>query len=163
MNQKNMQIKQKNRIIIIFTLIVISIMINIYSFARPGPLVDILYRIIMNNDRSIVYLNTGLDNFIEKNVHEGNLFLKFKGYGMLEKESDNDVPLMIYMRICYKMYPREVYVVKPDVVVNKGADIMKNPFNPDKQWLKEHGVKKVLTIIKNPHNNNIGTILDNVE
>lgn len=140
--------------IAITLLLVISLMINIYSFLRPGPLVAIIKKSVIKQDNSIFYFITGLDKFLINKVPKGNLFLKFKGYGALDKESDSDLPLLIYMRAYYTLYPRETFVVKPGVVVNKGEDIMKNPFDPDTEWLKKHGVTKVVTIINNQENGN---------
>ncbi len=100
---------------IIAVLIAVSIAVNIVSFIRPGPLVDIIYQVLFKEDMTHVYFNTGLDQFLAKYVAEGNLFIKFKGYGSLNKESDT--PLLIYMRAYYTLYPRKVYVVKPGIVV----------------------------------------------
>jgi len=151
------------KVIAITLLVIISIAINIYSLFRPGPLVDIIQQVMIKDDQSRIYFNTGLDRFLAEKVPEGNLFLKFKGYGKLDKESDTDTPLLIYMRAYYTLYPRHTYVVEPEVIVNKGEDIMKNPFNPDLKWLKEHGVSKVVTIIKNPTNGNTEFEIEDVE
>lgn len=151
------------KIIIAIGLVIISIFINLYAFMKPGPLVGIINEVVFQKNNTRVYFNTGLDNFLKAKVPKGNLFLKFKGYGQLDKESDADIPLMIYMRAYYTLYPRQTFVVKPGIVVNKGQDIIKNPFNPDTQWLKENGVSKVVTIIKNPMNGNTEFDIHNVE
>ena len=131
----------------IYSLIVISLTINIYSFCRPAPLTEILYQVLIQKDTSRVYFNTGLKRFLEKNVPEGNLFVKFKGYNTLKKESEVDSPILMYMWAYYTLYPRQTYAVSPGTVVNQGENIIAHPFNPDRKWLNEHGVKRIITFI----------------
>lgn len=155
-----MKFLTKYKTIILSILIIISIGINIAAFLQPSPLISILHQILIEKDVTRVYLNTGLDEFLAENVLKGNLFLKFRGYDTSGKANDFITPNLIYMRAYYTLYPRETYVVKPDVVVNNGHDILADPFHPDKAWLQEHGVKKVVTFTFNAE---YGTTAFNIE
>ena len=138
-------ISDVNRQFLLYSLVVFSVILNIYSFCRPAPLTDILYQVLVRKNTSRIYFNTGLKRFLEQNVPDGNLFLKFRGYDTLKKESDIDSPILMYMWTCYTLYPRKTYAVRPDVIVNQGEDIISHPFNPDKRWIEQHGVKKIIT------------------
>ena len=119
------------------------------SFHQDSVLM-FMKQILIEEDVTRVYFSTGLDKFLEQAVPEGNLVLKFKGFGTLKRESDTDAPVLIYFRSVYRLYPRKVFAVPPDVVVNTGKDITENPFNPDMKWMQKNGVRKVITLTRDP-------------
>lgn len=106
--------------------------------------------VLIDKDISKLYFSTGLDRFLEQTAPEGNIVLKFDGFGKLKRESDTDAPVLIYFRSVYRLYPRKVFAVSPDVVVNTGEDLTENPFAPDLNWMYENGVRKEITLVQDP-------------
>jgi len=128
--------------------IIISLLINCYMSFHDDSVFILCKKVLVDGEISKVYFSTGLDQFLDKAVPEGNMVLKFKGFGKLKRESDEDVPLLIYFRAVYRLYPQKVFTVSPDVIVNTGKDFTDNPFNPDLQWMQKNGVKKVITLTR---------------
>ena len=138
----------KYRYHIVLLLIVISILINLRMSFHDGSVLALSKRVLVDKDIFPVYFSTGLDQFLEQVAPEGNVVLKFEGFGKLKRESDVDAPVLIYFRSVYRLYPRKVFAVPLDVVVNTGEDLTKKPFNPDLKWMQEHGVRKEITLVR---------------
>jgi hypothetical protein len=133
---------------ILIVLIVISIMINLWMGFNGESVLHLCKQVIIDKDISKVYFSTGLDKFLEKAAPEGNVVLKFEGFGKLKRESDTDAPVLIYFRSVYRLFPRKVFAVAPDIVVNTGEDLTENPFNPDLKWMHKNDVRKVITLVQ---------------
>ena len=149
----------KFRYHILSVLIIISLVINLQMSFKSDSVFGLIKKVVVDKNITPVYFSTGLDKFLKQAVPEGNIVLKFEGFGKLERESDADVPVLIYFRSVYWLYPRKVFAVAQDVVVNTGADLTQKPFNPDLQWMQENGVRKVVTLVRGPE----GRIFNRVE
>ncbi|MBN1864098.1 MAG: hypothetical protein JW808_04290 [Victivallales bacterium] len=124
----------------------VSVLINIIMLFRPESVLPLIKEVALDNDLSRVYFVVGLDNLLDTLPAEGNVLLRFEGFGQLERESQEDIPLLMYFRAAYKLYPRRVYVVSPEVVVNTGEDISANPFSPSAEWLEGNSVSIVISL-----------------
>ena len=140
----------KYRGLILIMLIIVSLLINCWLNVRKDSVLMLCKTVLVDKDISKLYFSTGLDRFLEQAAPEGNIVLKFAGFGQLKRESDTDAPVLIYFRSVYRLYPRKVFAVAPDVVVNTGEDLTENPFNPDLKWMYENGVRKVITLVRDP-------------
>lgn len=138
---------------IILALVMISLIINLWMSFQGDSVLALLKEVLVDKNRSRVYLVTGMDAFLAKAAPSGNIVLRFHGFGNAEKENDNSGPLMIYFRSVYRLYPRKVFAVPPGVVVNTPEELSKNPFDPSTQWMCENGVAKRITLIKDNRGN----------
>lgn len=136
------------RFLVFLILILISLLINIFMSVSKDSVLMLCKTVLVDGDISKMYFSTGLDRFLEEAAPEGNMVLKFVGFGKLKRESDTDAPVLIYFRSVYRLYPRRVFAVAPDVVVNTGEDLTENPFNPDLNWMEENGVRKIITLVR---------------
>jgi hypothetical protein len=137
-----------------------SLLVNLLANLGENSIFTELRKVVIDNDKSSVYFITGLDSFLEKSLKGGgNVVLKFNGFGELKRESDAGVPLLIYFRTVYSLYPRKVFAVPPGVVVNTGKDIFDSNFNPDIEWMLKHHVGYAVTLSKDAE----GRIYNKVE
>lgn len=146
---------------IILSLVAISLLLNLWMSVQPNSVLALLKEVVVDKNMSRVYLATGMDVFLAKAAPSGNLVLKFKGFPKPKKESDGAVPLLIYFRAVYDLYPRRVFAVPPNVVVNTGEDLAAHPFNPDIDWMRKNDIRKVITLTRTD-NGSIYTKVENV-
>ena len=125
-----------------------SLILNLSMNFKDGSILMLEKEYLIDKKNDKFYFITGLDKFLDKAAPTGNLLLKFKGFGVLNRESDTDTSLIMYFRAVYHLYPRKVFTVANDVIVNTGEDLYNNPFNPSKDWMTENGVTTVITLTK---------------
>ena len=128
----------------------VSIAINIAMNLSPGSMFRFVREVVVEGNNARVFFVIGMDKFLEGIGSRGNVMLRFEGFGELEAEDQSDLPFMLYARAVYTLYPLKVHVVSPEVVVNAGADISANPFEPPDEWLCDNSVDKVVTMVKSP-------------
>ena len=145
----------------LFIIITAALLINAVLLLEKKSTIWILKEVLIDKNKSRLYLATGMDSLLDKAVPHGNLFIKFNGFPVLNNDLDTDLPLIIYMRSVFHLYPRRVFTVPDNVAVTKGNAILKADFKPDIKWLQSHGVTKVITITKTP-NSNIYTKVETV-
>lgn len=138
---------------IILSLVVISLLLNLWMSFQGNSVLALLKEVVVDKNRSRVYLATGMDAFLAKAAPDGNIVLRFKGFAHAGKEADNAGPLLIYFRSVYRLYPRKVFAVPPGVVVNTPEELADNPFDPSLEWMRSNGVRKRITMIKDGHGN----------
>jgi len=56
----------------------------------------------------------------------------------------------IYFLGVYCLYPQRPLVADPSILINDGHDILKNNSYPSEQWLMDHGVSSIMTIVMDP-------------
>jgi hypothetical protein len=100
-----------------------------------------------------------LDRFLDKAAPTGNIVLRFQGFPKPRREHDRATPLLTYFRAVYHLYPRKVFVVPENVIVNTGEDLAGNPFNPKVEWMLSNGVTKIITLSKD-ENGVVRTFVD---
>jgi hypothetical protein len=89
--------------------------------------------------------------YLEDATNPGqNIFLKFD-YG--EHGENAAFAQTIYFLGVYRLYPRRPLVADPSVMINDGHDILRNNDLPDDQWLRDHGVGSVMSIIMSQRQN----------
>ena len=86
---------------------------------------------------------------IADETRDGNLLLQFTGYARPTRSFENTLNFFYY-RLSYALYPRRVYVAPANNVINNSRDIIRDGFNPDRQWLREHDVRFALTSWQRP-------------
>jgi len=75
---------------------------------------------------------------------DGNVLLQRGGYARTNLVIENAL-FYFYFHTSYAFYPHRVFVAPADRIVNKGLDIMRTEFDPDRRWLEEHHVHYVAT------------------
>jgi hypothetical protein len=87
------------------------------------------------------------DGWLEQATAPGRgIFLKFDGF----PERWAGYAQNIYFRAVYFLYPQPVLVSGPTATINKGQDLLKNNSLPSDQWLLDHGVDSVMSIVMDP-------------
>ncbi len=140
----------------------VSLLLNLAALFRHESVLPLIKEVVIDDDIFRVYFIVGMDNFLDTLQPDGNVLLRFEGFGELERESQEDIPLLMYFRTVYKLYPRRVHVVSPDVVVNTGEDISANPFDPSPEWLEENSVSILLTLARAP-DGSVRTRIQNIQ
>jgi hypothetical protein len=75
---------------------------------------------------------------------DGNVLLQRAGFARTNLVMENSF-FYFYFHTTYALYPHRIFVAPADRVINKGLDIMRTEFNPDRHWLEEHHVRYVAT------------------
>lgn len=152
---------RKRSPIIILSLVVISLLLNFWMSFQGNSVLALLNQVLIEKNKSRVYLATGMDAFLAKAAPSGNVVLKFKRFPNPKKEHDGAVPLLIYFRTVYDLYPRRVFAVPPNVVVNTEEDLAAHPFNPDIDWMRKNDIRKVITLTRT-ENDSIYTKVEDI-
>jgi hypothetical protein len=128
-----------------------AIAVNLLMWARgPGSLPLLLKRVLVDGDKTPVYMNTAMDAFLDRELKGDDIALRFIGFRPLSREDETDVPLLIYERVVFHQYPNAVYAARDGRVVNFGDELIAPPFTPSSGWLAERGVDATLTIRRDP-------------
>jgi hypothetical protein len=76
----------------------------------------------------------------------GNLAIRFVGFNPEQPEHARTAQEAAW-RGAYALYPKRVFVAEPGTVINNADDILAKPFVPSVEWLQEHDVQVLLTLI----------------
>ena len=153
--------KQYRKIVtILFSILVMTaLIINIVHAFAPNSMLRLIKEVNWDKNNSKMYLSTGMDEFLDNVAPEGNIILQFRGFSNFTDDTTFDTTLVLYMRSVYKLYPRKVFTVPKNVIVNTGNAIQNNPLNVSKKWLITHDIRKIITITRSPQ----GKIFEKVE
>ncbi len=88
-----------------------------------------------------------VDAFYKELPGDGNIFLYFKGFDTTSSNQKAFVTTQYY-RLTYKLYPRRVFVGKPDKIINNGIDILNTNFYPDEEWLERYNIRSTITFLR---------------
>lgn len=134
----------------IFCLIILSIVqISFFNFKTNSFARQILSA-FLDGKRAPVRAHLEIDRFFEKIPHDGNVFVRFKGFEHGKAKGNEGFITLAYYRSVYSLYPRRVFVGEPTEVINQGRDILKANFNPSKKWLSSHNIHSVITFVLEP-------------
>lgn len=147
-NRMNMREKTVSKSHIAWIVAVIAILLNIFSYLKSNFTTSLIKSVVLKKDFSSIYFSTGIDNFLSENAPEGNIFLKFENF---DQAGDVGVTTrtLIYFRSVYALYPRKVFIGEETQVISHGKELSGNQFIPDKLWLKNHNIYKIISFIRN--------------
>lgn len=141
------------RRICVFSALGAAIFCNVWMSFRQDSHFAFLKEVVIDKDESRVFLVVGLDRFLDKAAPTGNIVLRFNGFQTNKKESEDAGRLLIYFRSVYRLYPRRVFAVSANTIVNTPDDLDAHPFNPSLEWMRKHGVSKRITFTKDVQGN----------
>ena len=135
--------------------LVVGLLLNLYFNFSGNSRYSTAKRVLIDKDKTPVYLVTGIDEFLAEQAASGNIVLKFRGFNF-QRESERDLPFLFYSRAVYSLYPRRIYAVPDGTIVNNGRDIKpSSDFLLSGEWLSKHSVSTVIELKKNS-NGSIG-------
>jgi hypothetical protein len=98
----------------------------------------------------------GFDSFrrVDRTVAElggddGNVALCFIGF-RADDPGDVEFVSRFYYRAAYSIWPRRVFVTEADRVINGGEDVLAEPFEPGREWLRSRGIVATITVRRMP-------------
>ncbi len=119
----------------------IVLCVNFASWAFSSDSLPLLLkRILVDGDQNPVFLATGIDRLLDKQVPPGNIAVRFEGFDPHLKDGDIDIPILLYERMVYHRYPNAVFAAPDNKAVNVGKDMLDGSFHPDAAWLSKHDV-----------------------
>ena len=155
-------LRKNKKIRFLFCLVlVVGLLINLYFNFSVNSRFYTAKRVLIDKDKTPVYLVTGIDKFLAEQATSGNVVLKFRGFSF-KRESDRDLPFLFYSRSVYSLYPRRIYAVPDGTVVNNGRDIKTSSgFVFSKDWLNKHSISTIIELRKNS-NGSIGYTVSHI-
>jgi hypothetical protein len=114
--------------------------------SQPGSGLRSLYAVTIRSSSS----HTALAPFqqldrITGQTTNANVLLLLAGGARTNSAVENSLSFT-YFRANYILYPRRMYAAPAHTVINRGGDIQRLDFNPDRQWLQSHDIHWVLTL-----------------
>jgi hypothetical protein len=101
---------------------------------------------------------TAFDSGLERLDQASGFFLHFAGF----TSQTNWIPLDYYSRAVYSVYPKRVLVADPNAPIFDFNQLAAANFDPDGQWLLDHGTPVEATYTLDPQTGNIAALVQQV-
>lgn len=136
---------------IIICSILFSIAVNCFYQFKPYTQLAKLNNIILKKDKQHFSLN--MDTFMNTLKPHGNILVRFENFQPPDDTTKFDLPLYMYIKMCYNAYPYKVFAATKDIIINTSEPIVNHPFYPSKEWTEEHDITHIVTFFRDKKGN----------